>query len=85
MDIIVRLLSMCSRHSHETRLAGEQALEEGLPLVAGAVLQVLQGSYRLVCEAVYVLSKAALYDACTHSCPLSASPLPLPWWPHCCC
>ena len=46
-------------------LAREQALQKGLPLVAGAVLQVLQGGHRPVCEGVQVLGKAALYDACT--------------------
>ena len=72
-----------------SHLAGEQALEEGLPLVAGAVLQVFQGGHRPVREGVQVLRKAALYDACITSSPLSAlllltvsSGLAAP---HCCC
>ena len=53
-------------------LAGEQALQKGLPLVAGAVLQVFQSYNRPVCEGVQVLGKAALYDACTNRGRLSA-------------
>ena len=47
-------------------LAGEQALQKGLPLVASAVQQVLQSGHRPVREGVQVLGKAALYDACTN-------------------
>ncbi len=56
----------CASH-----LAGEQALQEGLPLVASAVQQVLQSGHRPVREGVQVLGKAALYDACTNSAQLS--------------
>ena len=46
-------------------LAGQQALKERLPLVAGAVHQVAQGVRRLVREGLQVLREVALHHACS--------------------
>ena len=46
-------------------LAGQQALEEGLTLVAMPIHEVLEGDCRLVCEGPQVVRKVVLYHACT--------------------